>query len=498
MHDISVTSSDTRLAVKRIIGLSDREQPMWQLLDYFLNAPYPEEDDIGYPTGLLRTSDRWLHIATGYSLTGNRTAESIIQEFEDKTGISLNYQRYYSDSKRAATCKPEWPAELKRVMEADKKTARSNRRNPVIFATGELLTAYKLRQYREDYMLDLEAASLDPTNPLYRHIKSMHGARVCNMIQSRIAKSSFDVRDHIDCIQDNPKHVDPASTRNIMRSLWSRCEYIFGIKYKGSLNTLRMYGNTFNSLSGLIRELVFFNDFSLDFRCVQLSILTKIWHLPFAKNLLYKALTGGESLWDYLHRVCGVSDKKGALKDLLYAACFGKCVNDGKIGNRRTQGLRNMAIELLGDEAGAKFMNCELIVELLAERKVQMDKVIDAGGCYDVCDNWRDVRVSGEDIDWDVCLDPRGADIQAGARRVLASCAQAFEVKLMAELLDRIAGTKDVLNVSLVHDGCYVVATNHKSFAPDRLLKVKAEVDKVLVDWGVPSVLEINHKGSKL
>jgi hypothetical protein len=295
---------------------------------------------------------------------------------------------------------------------------------------------------------------------------------------------------------NNPNTVDPEATRNIMRSLWSQSEYCFGVKYRGSKNTLRMYGDTFNSLSNAIREIVFFNDFCLDFRCVQLAILTKLWNLPITKSLLHKALMGGESLWDYLHRVCGVIDKKDSLKTLLYAVCFGKCVNDGKMGNRRTQGLRSMAVELLGKQAASKFMKCEIIVELLTQRKVQMDKIIEDDGCYDIFDNWLEVRFSGQDVD--ICLDPKGADMQAEARRILAACAQAYEVKIMAELLDRIDSTEDLVNVVLVHDGCYVVATHNKSTAPMRMMEVKKYIDGVLKECNIPSILEIKQAGVEL
>ena len=503
MSHITVTSRQTRLDIKRIASLSDKDQVNWKLLDGLLFKSIEEKID-KTPTGLFVVSREWLQKVTGSKLN----AKVIIENFEKALSLKLYYHRYPSYTDLAATINPINLADLIAYAKTENKIPLRQKVDPVIFDSGEPYTNYRRKKHLHDSLIDIEKVLLDREHPLYEYAKRFHEPRVGKYLQQLVDSKSFEVRERISLIPDDYTREDPTAPRESAYSTWSQVEINAHLGYGGSESTRRIFtrGVNLNQLQTDIRDFVFEDDYNLDFKSMQLAILALEWDLPFAKKLLSANISDAEEdVWQYLDRICGVLDKKQGFKTLLYATGFGKARQDGCYEGRSTKGIKSLAVNLLGSkEAAAKFMKCELIVELLKHRDIRMNQILQDGGGYDDFGEFLPIRrieldKADEYVDnCDIPLDPTSPAMKAQARRIMAAQAQSREVKLMCQRLDLIYRNPDLMVVDFLHDGLYIHICHNKKSAESALRKIKSTIDKACLFDDLQTSLDIKIRGKSI
>jgi len=207
----------------------------------------------------------------------------------------------------------------------------------------------------------------------------------------------------------------------------------------------------------------------------QLAIVSKIWNIPYVHELLSQLLLDDISIWKYLQRQLGISDRellivKPILKECVYSICFGKS---------RKKLADDLGKELLSCNASFdmdSLFSMQIFVELFSARSKKFAEIKDKGGQVDAFEVWRPIECSAD-----------SGLVKESIRSVMARVAQSWELLIISEAFNVLNSSSKNRIVVFAHDG--FTMTKENGFYREHK-EITSRVNSKLNDFGIPSALK--------
>lgn len=382
-----------------------------------------------YTDNLMIPADVLAHLEEKEYLLnhGNYVGQHYLDRFSERVArISCNESIWVADLCRTVRW-VEWSPVAWRAICAERWGRQGRGSDPswqddrVFFTDGRQVTRYAVRAEREklrhEAMKSIALAGCPDAERLLRYLNSRSPNRYTKMLANldtamEVARSlpkkktqnhaRNHVRDHalntLRAIRDQPMPFYQASPRQ-------RTVRIFPLT--ASLLTLK----------SCVRRVLTPDWVDLDLQSAQAAIVARDWGIDSLQAFLLEK-DQDQSLWEYLMDQLEIeqdrrSEIKPALKDALYATIFGS-------------EERNICWHFSHDAGkiglGRRFLNLPLLQDILAARERRMEEAIEAGGARNIYDTWVPL--------------PSDCAPEKAVRSVLAQCAQAAEMKLLAPVID--------------------------------------------------------------
>lgn len=412
---------------------------------------------------------------------GNYKGKEFLTRFSEQVA-PIKYSESVWFAGRCRTVRwVNWSPDVWRAISQERADRQRRLSNPssvnndrVFFTSGRSVTGHSIRTQRETLRQEAMRRSTDAgcsdAERLLFYLNSQSSNRYTKMLANLDAALSAalhiqDTRarnhaiDTLLTIQEQPLPFYQASPRG-------RTVRIFPLTT--SLLTLNSY----------VRKVLTPDWIDMDLKNAQAAIISQDWQIPTLQDFLDKSLSGGQSLWTYLLTNLNIEEPrhgllKPALKDALYATVFGSTERNvcwHLTHNSREEGL------------GRRFLDIPIMRDILVARERRMSEIIDKGGATNIYGDW--ISLPPENIPED------------GVRSVLAQCAQAAELKLMAPVVDLAIGQKGKKSgfdiMLFQHDGMSVVPRK-KEDEKHWILRLQQAVDEQANRLGYKTRLEVSE-----
>jgi hypothetical protein len=186
-----------------------------------------------------------------------------------------------------------------------------------------------------------------------------------------------------------------------------------------------------------VRRVMLQDWMGFDLRSAQLAIIARVWEVHPVQAFLAR----DRSIWDefaaYFHVELD-GTLKDACKHALYALMFGA-------SQQRISCL--FSAEGYPEAQAKRFLQHPLVQAMLMARKAQFRRIVDAGGAENCFGQW--IAIPQERHTHTRRAGPN-------VRSVLAQLAQAWELRLLAPVIDLARSTDQFTITTWLHDGFYV------------------------------------------
>lgn len=403
----------------------------------------------------------WNRIVVPHDLVreilGGRNAGESLRRFSDDTGIALDISDSMYTAGLARTIAT--PVDVDTIAELTEHPFpnQADRSGSVSFLNGTPWTPYQEKKQKSK----IRASLLRPAKrglPTTGLIDYLHQDRV----QHWLTKTGIEKWDKMSAIAaslDEPR-------REMADTIIKKNRQCMCLGYTSVANTDRIYAVGCNIMQ-LPREVrhVFYEDaYNIDLKASQLSIVASVWGIP----MLTEFLAAGDVWHQWLDYLELGAEFKGALKEWIYALLYGMSKKH----------LAERACNTLGGDA---ILAHPVVKKLLDCRKRQLGFIMKEGGAIDGYGEWR----STGDIEH--------GNMHKKASSILARQAQSYETRIMLVVYEELRDQKDILITGWLHDGCYVVATNHKERTNRILSRVRNRLEDRAMDLGIQMEIEIKH-----
>jgi hypothetical protein len=410
-------------------------------------------------------------------VTQNYRAHPFLSAF-DQDVIPLNLQESRYTQKRARVARPVFPAEVLEQLNQERERTRK-RKVPKVYYDSGMAVTYKREWNRlKDQEADLAIAIGDEpaTGPLLTYLNHHNQGLFNNAVDAHLdeawnlalAIENPVVREQqiqtLDRIREQPKPFYCPSSR-------------------GATDRIFPASSSILTLKSSIRRTLTQDWAELDLKSSQLAICGKLWGCPKIQKFLAK----DGDIWLELFTYFGFDPKKmndrdradikQAFKISVYASVFGMwIVNIHEMLNE------NPLLEALGPKRGQKLTKHPLIRELLNQRGLMVDLIIEQGH-ISTC--------TGRSLVVNRDLNP--GEQRRQAYSFMAQQAQAVELELMVSVLPLLVNTNDA-NIALwMHDGISLAVRNQKQ----KQVWVRMCADAVRFkarELGIPTYLEWTNR----
>jgi hypothetical protein len=338
--------------------------------------------------------------------------------------------------------------------------------NLVFLKDGKRATREKLAHIRHDLVSSVPV----PANPIAAKIQGVIHANEVKVYSNKLPYVIENVISVVGKIE-NPKarSLQEKILRNIMK-------YPKLLLYPSKeLKTDRIFahGHCVNLPKDARIALNGSNWVEADLVSSQLAIISKIWDIPFVRELLVNLLNEQKSVWKYLQGELSISDTelhlvKPLLKEIIYSICFGKSKNNliNDIEKNPDFAFASFSVE--------KLFSKQLFIELFAARERKIQSIIKSGGDFDAFGVWREI-------------DRSKGKTNESVRSLMARVAQSWELKIMGEAFDVLDSSSKNKIVVFAHDG--FTMTTESGFSKEKKAITRA-VNTRLKELDIPSELK--------
>jgi hypothetical protein len=382
----------------------------------------------------------------------NYVAKVFLDAFSNDI-IPLNIEEYSYVDGKARTVSIHFPAPLQNLLISE-YNARWKNDQRVYFVSGKPFTVASQRKTRKGIQMFSQTlvSHHEKTNDLLTYMN--------NLPESIFKKLDENMDNAIIIAAQNPNERGRNHQLNILRAIKDQ----FQPFYQPAPSSTRIFGvnESLLSLKRDVRKALCKGWYDCDLRYVQLAVTSKLWDLPFTRYVIEH--TSGP--WNYFSATLGLTDDdvfqnmKDVAKKLLYAAIYG--MSKGRLA----QEAKRMFSDIDMPEAAERFMQCEMIIEILQKRdlmhrRAKTEPVIDAFG----------VTLTGKPLS------------------MLARQAQSYELRLLWPIIEYAKRTTALTVTAFIHDGLLADISRNTE---ENVMAMKALVDAEAKALGICTELEVS------
>jgi hypothetical protein len=336
----------------------------------------------------------------------------------------------------------------------------------VFLRDGKKATREKLAQIRHDLVSSVPVSP----NPIAAKIQGVIHANELKVYANKLPYVIDNVISVLGKIQ-NPKAR--ALQEKILRNIMTHPKLLLYPSKELKTDRIFAHGHCVNLPKDARIALNGTNWVEADLVSSQLAIISKIWDVPFVRELLVDLLNEQRSVWKYLQGELGISDTelhqiKPLLKEIIYSVCFGKSKNNliDDIEKNPDFSFASFSVE--------KLFSKQLFVELFAARERKIQSIIKRGGDVDAFGVWREI-------------DRSKGKTNESVRSLMARVAQSWELKIMGEAFNVLDSSSKNKIVVFAHDG--FTMTTETGFSKEKK-RITEAVNKRLKELDIPSELK--------